>query len=133
MVNITYAYHQWLKPFQTVVNTYDFSSEAAPCYLRFGLICPFKWYLRAEFPRASKTFRIKQSIEWHYSYPSQPSCLKQLERDTPQLIALYRQKVQESRGPAEILRIYDLQEQHEVHMRCHPTLRGLPVNLLADD
>ncbi|XP_030193447.1 uncharacterized protein LOC115529102 [Gadus morhua] len=61
----------------------------------------------------------------------------ELDRYTPKLIALYRQKASRSGKTAETLRrilgIYDLQEQRDVHMRRTLALHALPVYLREDD
>ncbi|KAF5902794.1 sterile alpha motif domain-containing protein 3-like isoform X1, partial [Clarias magur] len=61
----------------------------------------------------------------------------ELDRHTPRLITLYRQKASQTGKTAEALRAiletYDLQEGHDVSVRCTLCLRALPVYLREDD
>ncbi|TKS90290.1 hypothetical protein D9C73_024421 [Collichthys lucidus] len=61
----------------------------------------------------------------------------ELDRYTPKLAALYRQKSSRTGKGAEalreMLRIYDLQEEHDINMRRTLALRALPVYLREDD
>ncbi|XP_056250718.1 uncharacterized protein LOC130181015 [Seriola aureovittata] len=61
----------------------------------------------------------------------------ELDRYTPKLVALYRQKSSRTGKGAEalreMLRIYDLEEEHDINMRRTLALRALPVYLREDD
>uniref|UniRef100_A0A0F8AUA9 Sterile alpha motif domain-containing protein 3 n=1 Tax=Larimichthys crocea TaxID=215358 RepID=A0A0F8AUA9_LARCR len=61
----------------------------------------------------------------------------ELDRYTPKLAALYRQKSSRTGKGAEalreMLRIYDLEEEHDINMRRTLALRALPVYLREDD
>ncbi|XP_061790027.1 uncharacterized protein [Nerophis lumbriciformis] len=61
----------------------------------------------------------------------------ELERYTPKLVALYRQKSSRTGKGAEalqeMLRIDDLEEEYDINMRRTLVLRGLPVYLREDD
>ncbi|XP_034446842.1 uncharacterized protein LOC117764862 [Hippoglossus hippoglossus] len=60
----------------------------------------------------------------------------ELDRHTPKLVALYREKATKTGKTAEalrdILRVYDCQEQVDVDMKRILTLRALPVYLRED-
>ncbi|KAK5921245.1 hypothetical protein CgunFtcFv8_024965 [Champsocephalus gunnari] len=61
----------------------------------------------------------------------------ELDRHTLRLIALYRQKAARtgkvSEALREILRICDLQEVQDVHMKRNAALRALPLYLREED
>ncbi|KAK0137073.1 hypothetical protein N1851_026735 [Merluccius polli] len=61
----------------------------------------------------------------------------ELDRYTPKLVALYQQKSSRTGKGAEalreMLRIYDLEEEHDINMRRTLALRGLAVYLREDD
>ncbi|XP_061902073.1 uncharacterized protein LOC133649501 [Entelurus aequoreus] len=61
----------------------------------------------------------------------------ELDRYTPKLVALYGQKSSRTGKRAEalqeMLRIYDLEEEHDINMRHTLVLHGLPVYLQEDD
>ncbi|MGH0180162.1 UNVERIFIED_CONTAM: hypothetical protein FKN15_003232 [Acipenser sinensis] len=61
---------------------------------------------------------------------------EELDRHTLRLMTLYRQRASNtgktSDALADILRIHDLQDQHDVHTRHTTVLRALPV-LLSED
>ncbi|KAI9544274.1 hypothetical protein NQZ68_001145 [Dissostichus eleginoides] len=59
----------------------------------------------------------------------------ELDRHTLRLIALYRQKAARKVSEAlrEILRICDLQEVQDVHMKRNAALRALPLYLREED
>ncbi|TKS66097.1 hypothetical protein D9C73_000153 [Collichthys lucidus] len=61
----------------------------------------------------------------------------ELDRYTPKLAALYRQKSSRTGKGAEalreMLRIYDFEEEHDINMRRTLALRALPVYLREDD
>ncbi|XP_055046088.2 uncharacterized protein [Misgurnus anguillicaudatus] len=61
---------------------------------------------------------------------------KELDRHTPKLITLFRDKAIKTGKIAEelakLMRIYDIQEQHDVNMRRALILRALPVYLRED-
>ncbi|KAM4544786.1 uncharacterized protein PAE49_017594 isoform 1-T1 [Odontesthes bonariensis] len=61
----------------------------------------------------------------------------ELDRYTPKIVALYQQKSSRTGKGAEalreMLRIYDLEEEHDINMRRSLALRALPVYLQQDD
>ncbi|CAL8298327.1 unnamed protein product [Gadus morhua 'NCC'] len=89
---------------------------------------------RLPFEHQSKVFAEFHRIT-NVNLQNQFYC--ELDRYTPKLIALYRQKASRSGKTAETLRrilgIYDLQEQRDVHMRRTLALHALPVYLREDD
>ncbi|XP_059200484.1 uncharacterized protein LOC131980289 [Centropristis striata] len=76
-------------------------------------------------------------VSSHYKCESSNQFYCELDRYTPKLVALYRQKSSRTGKGAEalreMLRIYDLEEEHDINMRRTLALHGLPVYLREDD
>ncbi|KAG1958734.1 hypothetical protein F2P79_006756 [Pimephales promelas] len=109
------------------------------CRLLFSLESFLKVQILDLSATESQRFTIRQlPIEFHRinNINLRNQFYKELDRHTPKLITLFRDKatktVKTVEELAKLMRIYDLQEQRDINMRWDLILGALPVYLHED-